>query len=103
MDTFKTFCGGVFLSDSDSAEIKLKNLIELDYYKTLQKNNNAEIYGIEVVKKEYKKKSNIETKSIQYISDDETITNDIIEKLMRNKVTPLTLQDVISDLLKCMT
>lgn len=82
-----------------------KGKIILEYYKnknhTLQKAKLRIFYGITVVKKEYKEdKVNFEKNSIKQISTNENKIKNIIEMLKTYKVTPIALNDVLTDLLK---
>lgn len=70
--------------------------IKLEYHAT---RNDKNEYGIKIIKKEYRNKNlNIETKSIERISKDEKIINDIISILSKNIVTPVGLNDAIYEI-----
>ena len=101
----KVYCGNAFLDKKELQENNLKNRIELEYYRTKKRKNhflreNAETYGIEIVKKEYQgKKVNIEKEKIDKISDKKTTTDLILNTLRKFKVTPITLKDVVHDIM----
>ena len=100
MEYKKSFFGRTVIDSSDSEELRGGGKIELEYYET---HNLAEKdqrkYGIEVVKKKDKnEKFNIETKVINNISTEEKEVNKLLEILMINKVTPITVDDIISDI-----
>ncbi len=98
MEYKKSLFGRTVIDSSDSDEINEK--IELEYYETrnLAEKNGRE-YGIEVIKKEkMQEKFNIESKIINNISKEETQIDRLLEILMLNKVTPITVDDIISDI-----
>lgn len=100
MEYKKSFFGRTVIDSSDSEYIKKDERIELEYYQT---HNLAERYerkyGIEVVKKnENKEKFNIESKIVDNISNKENEINRLLEILMLNKVTPVSVDDIISDI-----
>lgn len=100
MEYSKSFFGRTVIDSSDSEELKEDEKIELEYYETHNlAEKNERKYGIEVVKKKDKKeKFNIESKIINNISNEEKEVNKLLEILMMNKVTPITVDDIISDI-----
>ena len=102
----KVYCGNTFLDMGDLKENNLKNRIELEYYRTKKRKSyfireNVECYGIEIVKKEYQgKKVNIEKEKVDKISDKKTTIDSILDKLKKFKVTPITLKDVVHDIMQ---
>lgn len=106
MKSSKFYHGTTFLNEEDLRESKTNNRVELEYYRTNESENNiikedTDKYGIEIVKKEYKRrKINIESNSINNISDNSSKVIEIIETLKRHKVTPIGLHDVVNDLIK---
>lgn len=77
--------------------------IELEYYKISRKERKsakANIYGIEVVKKEYNQYKKLKEKSrIKDLTNDEKNVNRLLQLLKRNKVTPISLKEVIEEVL----
>lgn len=73
-------------------------VINLEYYSIL--NEEKELYGIEIYKKE---RSNLGIEKIEknvvanYTNDEEKI-NDLIKIMYENKVTPVSLQEIIRDI-----
>ena len=58
-------------------------------------------YGIKIVKTEYINDDvKTENKEIKHLSDNEEKTNQILEVLKRNEVTPIGVQDIMQDLLQ---
>lgn len=102
----KVYCGKTFLDIGDLKENNLRNRIELEYYRTKKRKNyflreDTETYGIEIVKKEYQgKKVNIEKEKVDKISNKKTTIDSILNKLKEFKVTPITLKDVVHDIMQ---
>ena len=110
----KTFFDGIFISKEHLEEAGIKYPIKLEYYKIARdenvKNTNQVKetentkgkYGIEVVKTAYiNEEIKVEKASIDKLTNDEKIENSILDILKRNEVTPVILEDVIEDLVKC--
>ena len=100
MEYSKSFFGKTTIDSSDSEEIKANEKIELEYYKTnnLTKKDEKK-YGIEVLKRDVKQDEfNVETKIVNNISNEENTISRLLEILMINKVTPVSVDDVISDI-----
>ena len=101
----RVYCGNTFLDIGELKENNLKNRIELEYYRTKKRKNyflreDTKIYGIEVVKKEYQgKKVNIEKEKVDKISNKKATIDSILKKLQEFKVTPITLKDVVNDIM----
>ena len=100
MEYRKSFFGKTIIDMSDSEELNENEKIELEYYEThYLADKHGRKYGIEVVKKKRRnEKFNIETKIVNNLSSKEIEINKLLEILMLNKVTPITVDDVISDI-----
>lgn len=100
MEYKKSFFGRTIIDSSDSEEIENNKKIELEYYETRNLAEKYERkYGIEVVKRDGKnEKFNIESKIVNNISNEEKEINKLLEILMLNKVTPVSVDDIISDI-----
>lgn len=100
MEYKKRFFGRAVIDSSDYDEITEAKRIELEYYQThnvAQKKEKK--YGIEVVKKDKESDEfNIESKIVNNISDEEKEIKRLLEILMLNKVTPISVDDIISDI-----
>lgn len=102
----KSYYGNTFLDAKDLKESNIKNRIELEYYRTKKRKNyflreDTEMYGIEILKKEYQgKKVNIEKEKIDRVSNKKATINSILEKLKKFKVTPITLKEVVNDIME---
>ena len=94
------------MSREELANIGVEYPIKLEYYKTQTdeekvKNQKDIKYGIEVIKTSYIDENiNIEKRTIPEIIRDEIKINRILDKLKENKVTPVSVEYVIEDLLK---
>ena len=94
------------MSRDELANIGVEYPIKLEYYKTQTneedvKNQKDIKYGIEVIKTSYIDETvSIEKRSIPEIIRDEMKINRILDKLKENKVTPVSAEYVIEDLLK---
>ena len=94
------------MSRDELANIGVEYPIKLEYYKT--QTNEEEVksqkdikYGVEVIKTAYiNEKVDIEKRTIPEILRDEMKINRILDKLKENKVTPVSVEYVIEDLLK---
>ena len=100
----KVYYGHTFLENTDLINSKIKNRIELEYYRTKKQKNlflskDNKSYGIEIVKKEYEgKRINIEKEKVDRITDTINSINSILDKLKKFKVTPIALKDVLEDM-----
>ena len=94
------------MSREELANIGVEYPIKLEYYKTQTneedvKNQRDIKYGIEVIKTSYINEIvSIEKRTIPEIIRDEIKINRILDKLKENKVTPVSAEYVIEDLLK---
>lgn len=100
MEYRKSFFGRTIIDSSDSEDLRYNEKIELEYYETHNLTGRYERkYGIEVVKRDEKsEKFNIESKMVNNISNEEKDINRLLEILMLNKVTPVSVDDIISDI-----
>lgn len=99
------FFGGTFIKKENLEEAGIVNPIKLEYYKIINEdefiNKDSAKYGIKIVKTEYIKDDiKTENKEIKHLSDNEEKTNQILEVLKRNEVTPIGVQDIMQDLLQ---
>ncbi len=101
----KVFFGGGFIQKEDLEAAGIEYPVKLEYYKIINeeclKRQEKPRYGINVVKTEYI--NNIvktEDEIIKHLSDNEKRIEEILEIFKEHKVTPITVQDVISDFAK---
>ena len=98
----KTFFIGMFMNKENLRKEGILYPIKLEYYKIKDLKSKNDIFGIEVVKTEYiNEEVKVEKASIDKLTNDEKIENSILDILKRNEVTPVILEDVIEDLVKC--
>ena len=98
----KTFFDGMFMNKEELRKKGILYPIKLEYYKIKDLKSKNDIFGIEVVKTEYiNEEVKVEKASIDKLTNDEKIENSILDILKRNEVTPVILEDVIEDLVKC--
>ena len=94
----KKLYGKTLIDSSDSNELKKDFRIELEYY-LVEQNTERRPFGIEIVKRNIENKQmNIEKKIINNICYREEDTNKLLNILINNKVTPISVDDVIHDL-----
>lgn len=100
----KNFFGSIFINRDKLEEAGIKNPIKVEYYKitneTQKIKENELMYGIQIIKTEYKEKIGIEQNKLEHITNDEKEIMQMLEKLKENEVTPVGLEDVIIELKK---
>ena len=100
-----TFFGGVFIDQETLETAGINYPIKLEYYKRINEDElfqeNKAKYGVNIVKTEYKQdKTTVEQRSIKYLTNDETRANYLLKILKENFVTPIELDDIVSDFSK---
>lgn len=99
-------CNGMtLLNETDIVETSNNRKMKLQYYETkehsIKKLRKQTFYGIEIIKKEYEEdKVKLEKNCIKKVSTNENIIKQVIEVLEIHKVTPIALEDVLTDLMK---
>lgn len=101
----RTFFGGAFIEKEKLEEAGINHPIKLEYYKQINEDDincySKAKYGIQIVKTEYIPDNiKIETKNIQYITNDELEENKILNIFKENQVTPINSEEVIVDLFR---
>ena len=100
-----SFFGGIFIEKKKLEGEGIRYPIKLEYYKRINedeiiKKENPK-YGITVIKTEYiPNNTKVERKDIKYLSNDETKINNIYKIFKNNEVTPIAVEEIISDLSK---
>ena len=100
----RTFFGGTFINEEQLEESGKKYPIKLEYYKQINEDEMFEItkakYGIHIVATEYIPDNiKIETKSINYITNDEILEDKILNIFKENQVTIINSEEVLKDLM----
>lgn len=100
MESFKTYYGAVNVNIKDLIETNQRGFMKLEYYGTKKIIQNKFVeYGIEIVKKEYVNNCfKEETNKVNNIAESDIELETLIELLKRNKVTPMSLENIIYDL-----
>ena len=101
----RTFFGGTFIEKEKLEEAGINHPIKLEYYKQINEDDincyNKAKYGIQIVKTEYIPDNiKVETKNIQYLTNDELEEDNILNIFKANQVTPINSEEVILDLLR---
>lgn len=98
----KNFYGSIFINRDELLEAGINYPIKVEYYKITnekqEEKNDKLIYGIQVIKTEYKNKIGIEQSKIENITDDENEITRILGIIKENEVTPIGLEDVIKEI-----
>ena len=95
----KTFYGGTFINKNKLMEVQIYTPIKLEYYKIRNEEEYIENYGIEILKTQYKGDEVIKEKAtIEKITEDEKVVDNLLNILKRNEVTPVPAQEIIHDL-----
>ncbi len=97
----KSFFGGTYLGKDKLENNNIFYPIRLEYYKTEDIENFKTVYGIEVVKTEYRNDEvNVENKIIDKVTDEENTINKILEQFKTGEITPAVSEEMIEELLK---
>ena len=98
----KNFFGSIFINRDELREAGIDYPIKVEYYKITNEEEkikqNKLIYGIQVIKTEYKDKIGVEQEKIEHITNDEKEITQILGIMKENEVTPIGLEDVILEI-----
>lgn len=98
MKSTRKLYGKTIIDNSDSEDLGENYKVELEYYQ-LEESSSKRPYGIKIVKRSIENNQlNIEEKTIDNICYIEQDTNKLLDILINNKVTPVSVDDVIHDL-----
>ena len=99
MTYLKKLYGRTQIDSSDSEDIEKDYQIELEYYQ-VENQTSRKPYGVEVVKRNIVNNIlNVENKIINDIYKKERDNLRLLDILIDNKVTPISVDDVLSDLI----
>lgn len=102
MECLKNFYGSIFINRDKLKEAGIEYPIKVEYYKVINESErekeNKLIYGIQVIKTEYKDKISIEQSQIKHITNNERQIENMLEKIKQNEATPVALEDIIIEL-----
>ena len=98
----KNFFGSIFINRDKLLEAGIDYPIKVEYYKIINEEEkmkqNKLIYGIQVIKTEYRDKIGVEQEKIEHITNDENEITKILHLIKENEVTPIGLEDVILEI-----
>ena len=98
----KNFFGSIFINRDKLEEAGIDYPIKVEYYKIINEEEkikqNKLIYGIQIIKTEYKDKIGVEQEKIEHITNDENEISRILSLMKENEVTPIGLEDVILEI-----
>ena len=98
----KNFFGSIFINRDRLKEAGIDYPIKVEYYKIINEEEkikqNRLIYGIQIIKTEYKDKIGVEQEKIEHITNDENEISKILSLMKENEVTPIGLEDVILEI-----
>ena len=93
--TLKNFFGSIFINRDKLREAGIEYPIKVEYYKITNENEillrNKQIYGVQVIKTEYKEKIGVEQSKIENITNNEKEINKMLQQLKEFEVTPIGL------------
>ena len=100
MEYQKFLFGKTVVDSTVSDELSSDEKFELEYYETKHSSEESKRkFGIEVVKKKNEDaKFNIESKIVNNLSNEEKTIKKLLNMLLMYKVTPTTVDDIISDI-----
>jgi hypothetical protein len=101
----KIFFGGIFIDKHLLEESRIDYPIKIEYYKMINEDEilkqESEVYGIKIIKTEYRNTGlKTDEKLVKHVTNDEKKINKILDLLKDNTVTPISVEDIIDDLLK---
>jgi len=100
----KNFFGSIFINREELEEAGINYPIKVEYYKIINedkiKQENKKIYGIQIIKTEYKEKIGVEQSKVEEVTEDEKELNNFLGLMKDNEVTPTTLEDIVLELKK---
>lgn len=98
----KNFFGSIFINRDELEEAGIKYPIKVEYYKITNEEEkikeNKSIYGIQIIKTEYRDKIGVEQQKIEHITNDENEIIKMLSLIKECQVTPIGLEDVILEI-----
>ena len=98
----KSFFGSIFINRDRLKEAGIDYPIKVEYYKIINEEEkikqNRLIYGIQIIKTEYRDKIGIEQNKLEHITNDENEITKLLSIMKENEVTPIGLEDVILEI-----
>ena len=98
----KNFFGSIFINRDELKEAGIDYPIKVEYYKITNEEEkikeNKLIYGIQIIKTEYKDKIGVEQNKVEHVTNDEKEITKILSLMKQFEVTPIGLEDVILEI-----
>ena len=98
----KSFFGSIFINRDRLKEAGIDYPIKVEYYKITNEEEkikeNKSIYGIQIIKTEYKDKIGVEQNKLEHITNDENEITKILSLMKEYEVTPIGLEDVVLEI-----
>ena len=98
----KNFFGSIFINRDKLRKAGIDYPIKVEYYKITNEEEkikeNKLIYGIQVIKTEYRDKIGVEQEKMEHITNDENEIIKMLNLIKENEVTPIGLEDVILEI-----
>ena len=98
----KNFFGSIFINRDKLQEAGIDYPIKVEYYKIINEEEkikeNKLMYGIQIIKTEYRDKIGVEQEKIEHITNDENEITEILDLVKENEVTPVGLEDVVLEI-----
>ena len=98
----KNFFGSIFINRDELKEAGINYPIKVEYYKIIneeeKRNQDRLMYGIQIIKTEYRDKIGIEQNKLENITNDEREITKMLSIIKENEVTPIGLEDVILEI-----
>ena len=98
----KNFFGSIFINRDELRESGIDYPIKVEYYKITNEEEkmkqNKLIYGIQIIKTEYRDKISVEQEKLEHITNDENEITKMLSLIKENEVTPIGLEDVILEI-----
>ena len=95
----KNFFGSIFINRDELRDAGIDYPIKVEYYKIIneeeKRNQDRLMYGIQIIKTEYRDKIGIEQNKLENITNDEREITKMLSIIKENEVTPRGLEDVI--------
>ena len=98
----KNFFGSIFINRDKLLEAGINYPIKVEYYKIINEEEKVKkdklLYGIQIIKTEYRDKIGVEGNKIESITNEEKEVDKMLTLMKENEVTPITLEDIVTEL-----
>ena len=98
----KNFFGSIFINRDKLSEAGINYPIKVEYYKIINEEDKVKkdklLYGIQIIKTEYRDKIGVEGNKIESITNEEKEIDKMLTLMKENEVTPIALEDIVTEL-----